>query len=155
MTIELIAVGKPRSGGCITLADDYLKRLHSFGINVRERFVAEVRAGGRYSAGHAREREGRTLLDAVGNTSANVIALDPLGRLMDSPSLSERLTEWGRPRAVFLIGGPSGHSDEVRQRADVLWSLSPLTFPHELARVLLWEQIYRGITMQRGIPYHK
>ena len=155
MTIELIAVGKPRSGGCIMLADDYIKRLQTFGITVRERFVAEVRAGGRYSANHARDREGRALLDAVGSATANLIALDPLGRSMDSPTLSERLTEWGRPRAVFLIGGPGGHAEEVRRRADVMWSLSPLTFPHELARVLLWEQLYRGITLQRGIPYHK
>ena len=85
------------------------------------------------------------------------MALDERGRGMDSPKLAQWLGERrqeGSPLA-FLIGGPDGYAPEVLERAQLRWSLSPLTFPHALVRVLLAEQRYRAATMLSGHPYHR
>ncbi len=154
MKIRLLAVGKPRDAAAITLHDRYAERIRKLGVEYRTEFVPEIRAGGRYSDAHVREREGRLLTDKL-TDRGTTIALDRRGRSLSSESLSERLQGWSTPVASFVIGGPLGLSDEFRDRADVSWSLSELTLPHELARVLLAEQLYRALTLLRGIPYHK
>jgi len=103
------------------------------------------------------EKEGVFLLSAVGETDC-VFALDPAGIQMESRSFAERLHRFeleGPYRIVFLIGGPDGLSDQVRSRADMLLSLSKMTFPHQVARFILLEQIYRSFTISRGLPYHR
>lgn len=87
--------------------------------------------------------------------SARKIALDPAGRLLDSPQFIRMVEDAEREARdlVFLLGGHDGLPAEWRTRADLLWSLTPLTFPHELARVCLAEQIYRAYTTLRGHPY--
>lgn len=85
-----------------------------------------------------------------------VILLDERGKCIDSPALSKLLaaqTETGR-RVVIVIGGAYGVSDEVRSRADFVWSLSDLVFPHQLVRLILTEQIYRAQEIYMGRPYH-
>ena len=154
MRIRLLAVGKPRDAAAITLHDRYAERIRKLGVEYRTEFVPEIRAGGRYSDAHVREREGRLLTDKL-TDRGTTIALDRRGRSLSSESLSERLQGWSTPVASFVIGGPLGLSDEFRDRADVSWSLSELTLPHELARVVLAEQLYRALTLLRGIPYHK
>ncbi len=86
-----------------------------------------------------------------------VVLLDERGRQLTSKSLANRLSTWqsdGRDLS-FIIGGPDGVPDTVRQRADFTWSLSDLTLPHGLARVLLAEQLYRAWSLQAGHPYHR
>jgi len=85
-----------------------------------------------------------------------VILLDERGREVDSPTLSRLLTQplERSQEVVIVIGGAYGVTDQIRQRADMLWSLSPLVFPHQLVRLLLIEQLYRAQTIRNGLPYH-
>ena len=99
--------------------------------------------------------EGEALLQA--SEGCTRIALDERGKIMNSEDFSTALEGWmarGRPLA-FLLGGATGLSENVRQRSDVVWSLSPLTFPHRLALCVLAEKIYRASEIIRGGPYHK
>jgi 23S rRNA (pseudouridine1915-N3)-methyltransferase len=101
-----------------------------------------------------REREGGALLGERPATGS-LIAVDPGGILLSSEELSAALERWARPSAAFVIGGPLGLGRSVLEAASRVWSLSPLTFPHEIARALVAEQLYRAITIRRGVPYHK
>lgn len=83
-----------------------------------------------------------------------VVLLDERGKQLSSPQLAE-LTERGLGyNLTFVIGGAYGVSDEVRDRANFIWSLSPLVFPHQLVRLLLAEQLYRSYAISSGLPYH-
>ena len=88
---------------------------------------------------------------------AYVIALDERGKNWSSTDLAAQLESWmaNDPNVVFMIGGADGLADSCKQRADQLWSLSPLTLPHALVRVVLAEQIYRAWTLVQGHPYHR
>ena len=104
----------------------------------------------------AREREGEHLLNAVPKGN-RIIALDERGQGWSSRELSRRLDAWMREGrdVALLVGGADGLSDACRERAEQVWSLSPLTFPHALVRVLVAEQIYRAWSLLRGMPYHR
>ncbi len=154
MRIVALSVGRPRDPRAIALHDDYAGRIRRLGVAYESRCVGEVRAGGRYSDAHVRDREAAALLDALEADGA-VVALDPAGRLLTSEGLAERLERWATPRVTFVVGGPLGLGRAILGRADVAWSLTPLTLPHELARVLLAEQVYRALTILRRVPYHK
>lgn len=104
----------------------------------------------------AREAEGELILGKL-NASERLVLLDERGRQLDSQGLAGSLGDWqadGRD-VCFVIGGPDGVPDACRQRADFTWSLSKLTLPHGLARVLLAEQLYRAHSLQIGHPYHR
>ncbi len=100
--------------------------------------------------------ESDAILKAVGS-SDKVVALDVKGKPWSTEQLAEHLTGWQFEGCdfCFLIGGPDGLSAECLARADARWSLSPLTLPHPLVRVLLAEQLYRAWTITVGHPYHK
>jgi len=155
--VHELSVGKPRGRALVALHADYLERIERLGVSYRANWVAEVRSGGRFSDDHVREREARLLLGKLDRPErrGTVIALDRSGRMFDSETLARRIERWCMPRAVLLIGGPLGLHRRMLDRADESWSLSPLTFPHELVRVLVAEQVYRALTLLRGIPYHK
>ncbi len=91
------------------------------------------------------------------NRTEQVVLLDERGKELTSRALAARLTDWQTDSRdlCFIIGGPDGVSDAIRQRADVTWSLSRLTLPHGMARVLLAEQLYRAWSLQAGHPYHR
>ena len=104
----------------------------------------------------ARREEGGRLLAALPK-GVQVIALDERGRAWSTAELSRQLAVWlaeGRDLAL-LVGGPEGLDPTCRERADRLWSLSPLTFPHPLVRVILAEQLYRAWSLLTGHPYHR
>lgn len=104
----------------------------------------------------AREAEGDLILGKLG-AAERLVLLDERGRQLASKALAARLADWqsdGRD-VCFVIGGPDGVPDACRQRADFTWSLSSLTLPHGLARVLLVEQLYRAYSLQTGHPYHR
>ncbi|MBX3441777.1 MAG: 23S rRNA (pseudouridine(1915)-N(3))-methyltransferase RlmH [Planctomyces sp.] len=90
-------------------------------------------------------------------TGATLIALDERGVQRSTRELAERLAEWQRTgeQVAFVIGGPDGLHDEVRSAARELWSLSRMTLPHGLARLVLLEQVYRACTLLEGHPYHR
>jgi len=117
-------------------------------------WVSETQSGGRFSDDHVRERDSRALLRAAGSKGLR-IALDRSGRLLSSEELADRFERWASPCASLLIGGPPGIHKDALAQADELWSLSPLTFTHELARVLAVEQLYRAMCILRGLPYHR
>lgn len=102
------------------------------------------------------EREGEKLLKYTGADDF-VILLDIGGKEVSSPGLSSLLEKQmvaGKSRFVFLIGGPFGNGENLRRRADVRLSMGPMTFTHQMARLLLAEQIYRAMKIMRGEPYH-
>ncbi len=102
------------------------------------------------------DEEGARLLSAMPK-DGRLVALDGRGRNWSTEQLAEQLERWsvdGRELA-FAVGGPDGHSKAVLDASEAQWSLSPLTFPHPLVRVLLAEQLYRALTILRGHPYHR
>ncbi len=118
--------------------------------------IPTVRRSKNDKSRQAMDAEGETLLQRLSATE-QVVVLDERGTQLTSKSLASRLTDWqadGRD-LCFIIGGPDGVSESCRQRADSTWSLSQLTLPHGLARVLFAEQLYRAWSLQTGHPYHR
>jgi 23S rRNA (pseudouridine1915-N3)-methyltransferase len=152
MRLVLVAVGKLRAP-LRDVADDYLRRLRRF-ITVEER---ELREAGRAGNDEAqRTTEGERILDAV-SAETPLILLDQRGTMWSSEQLADELERWrteARNRAL-VIGGAAGVAPAVAGRAEKRWSLGPLTLPHEIARVLVIEQLYRASTILRGEPYHR
>ena len=118
--------------------------------------IATARRGKNDKSDRARVAEGEQILAKLGKTEQAVL-LDERGTQLSSLKLSERLADWQRDsrNLSFIIGGPDGVSEACRQRADFVWSLSRLTLPHGLARVLFAEQLYRAWSLQTGHPYHR
>jgi 23S rRNA (pseudouridine1915-N3)-methyltransferase len=104
----------------------------------------------------AREKEAQRILHRL-KPGDFVVVLDERGKAWSSADLARELTRWQNhhPSVALVIGGPEGLTDEVRQRANQVWSLSALTFPHGLVRVIVVEQLYRAWTILQGHPYHK
>lgn len=147
-------MGKPRDPLATRLHDVYAARLEQLGVRYESLQVADVRPGGRFTTEHALEREAAALTERL-DDKGTVVALDERGELLSSRALAEVVESWATPRLTLVVGGPSGLHRRVVERADRCWSLSPLTFPHELVRGLVLEQLYRALTIRRGMPYHK
>ena len=152
MKFRLVAVGKPPAGPLRDAIADYEKRASRYWpLDVIEVRAEPARSR---SAAEVRRLEGERLLDKVAGT---LVALDERGK----PLSSEKFAQWmiGRREqaedTTFLIGGAFGLDDVVRARATMLLSLSPWTLQHEMARLLLAEQLFRAGTIHRGEPYHK
>jgi 23S rRNA (pseudouridine1915-N3)-methyltransferase len=131
LKIFLYYVGKARDAHANAMAEEYIKR------------------SGRFATCEMREVRPGRFDPWEKHPGAYKIALDPAGRSMDSAKLAPLFYR----DLMFLIGGADGLPAEWRDRADLLLSLTPLTMPHELARVVLAEQIYRALTTLRGHPY--
>lgn len=138
--IRILAVGKVRKGWVLEGIATYLKRLP--GLQ-----VVELR-----DAGKAKEAE--AVLAAL-QPGEQLVVMAEEGQTFDSPAFAERLDGSGSERLVFVIGGAEGIDPALKARASWKLSLSPMTFPHELARLLLLEQLYRALSIQQGGPYHK
>jgi 23S rRNA (pseudouridine1915-N3)-methyltransferase len=152
VTVFLLAVGRLRSA-YRDVCDDYLRRLGRY-TRVEE---TEVREASRAPTIEAqREEEASRLRDKLPG-GATVVALTREGSTWTSEELARRVEGWrvaARPLA-FVLGGSHGLSADFLVAANVRWSLGPLTLPHELARVVVAEQLYRAFTMIGGHPYHK
>ena len=137
MKIFLYYIGKPRDQHANAIAEEFLKR------------------SGRYAACQMREIVPQRFDLFSRHAAAQKIFLDPAGRSMDSAAFTKLIEQAERQgqEIVFLIGGHNGLPPAWKPRADLLLSLSPMTFPHELARALLAEQIYRALATLRGHPY--
>ncbi len=152
--LTIAAVGKIKNRAWLAAQDDYVKRLGRYTtLDLVE--VKDV-VGRSIPDEVALVREGEQLLQTVAD-SHRLIALTSMGKLRSSPNLAnwlqKRVVDYGR--IAFLIGGPLGFSDEVLAACHEQISLSPLTFTHELARILLLEQLYRSCTILAGEQYHK
>lgn len=152
MRLTLVAVGRLRPS-YRAACDEYLARLGRH-AEVHE---VEVREAGRAGSPPVQRREeGKGIREAI-PAGAVRVALDLAGTAVSSEQLAVRLGRW-RDEArhvAFVVGGAVGLDDMLLQAADWRWSLGPLTLPHELARVVVAEQLYRGFTILRGEPYHK
>ena len=152
MEIALLAVGKLRPS-LREACDDYLRRLSRY-ARVRE---VEVREAARApTLASQRQQEAARLRERVPG-GATVVALAREGRPLTSEALAGYMERWqlaARPLAL-LLGGSHGLAPELVADADLRWSLGPLTLPHELARLVVLEQLYRAFTILRGEPYHK
>lgn len=146
----VLAVGKLRRGFYRSGCDHYLERLRPHAtVDVIE--LKEARG----DAAKVREVEGSMLLDRA---QGWLIALDERGTRLRSADVAERLEALatrGESRVCFAIGGAEGLSEAVRAQASETWRLSDLTLPHELARLVLLEQLYRAETIRAGHPYHR
>ena len=158
LNIRVICVGKSKEKYWDAACSEYLKRLRAYcSPEVIE--VKEARLPANASAADERnviEAEGRDILNRVGSGDY-VIALDIQGREIDSPEIARRIAEisFDNSRICFIIGGSLGLSDEVKKRADLRLSFGKITLPHQLARVVLLEQIYRAFKINAGEAYHK
>lgn len=156
MKLTIVAVGKLKERFWIDACAEYLKRLQPYAkVAVRE--IADVDPGRAGGVEAAREREGAAILAAL-SPAAHVVLLAIEGKERSSVALSQRLDALalgGTSDFAFVIGGSDGVSDAVRARANETLSFGPITLPHNLARVVLLEQLYRAQKISRGEPYHK
>ncbi len=156
MRVVVLAVGAPKNRELAGAIREYEARIsHYFSYDARE--VSRQRIPTSGDTRSIPETESRSLLGKV-PAGFEVIAIDQRGERWSSEQLSDHLDELalhGRPGVAFLIGGPLGLSEAAREEADRVLSLSSFTLPHELARLVLVEQIYRAGTIRRGEPYHK
>jgi 23S rRNA (pseudouridine1915-N3)-methyltransferase len=152
--VIVIAVGKIRKSHWETAQDDYIKRIKRY-TDFKLVEIKDVVGRGRPDV-VAMQKEGQRLLKAAQSASRK-IALTERGRQMSSTRLAKYLQRQMQlyGRIAFLIGGPLGFSDDVLVECDEQLSLSPLTFPHEMARVILLEQLYRACTIINNEQYHK
>ena len=150
MKFKFVWVGKTRNADWKALQDEYLRRLSHF-VKCE---IVEIKD----SAPHeGPEIEGNRILQLL-NQNSFVCLLDVKGRSLSSFDLAREITNWqnrGLKEIAFIIGGAEGVSAAVSEKANYMLSLSFLTFTHEMARVLLLEQLYRGYTIIKGFPYQK
>lgn len=145
MRLHLITVGEPKLAYARAGWDEYAQRLKHY----HKLQVTRV-------SGSTPQKESQAVLRAAGR--APLVALDPRGRQFGSPELSAFIGAQGLAgvgELAFAVGGPDGHTDELRAAAHTLWSLGALTLPHDLAMVVLAEALYRAGTISRGEPYHR
>lgn len=155
MRIRLLAIGSRTEDWLRDGVRAYVARLpREFRFAIEEIPLAGRPAGA--DPAPALRKEGERLLARL-SPDEFVVALDERGREWSSRELAGELRRWqtDHPQVVLVIGGPEGFAPEVRARANATWSLSRLTLPHGLVRLLVVEQLYRAVTIQRGHPYHK
>ncbi|MEN8190220.1 MAG: 23S rRNA (pseudouridine(1915)-N(3))-methyltransferase RlmH [Thermodesulfobacteriota bacterium] len=155
MKLELLFLGKTKAPYLQEGIDDFAGRLRHYCNLALTILKVKKKKGG--SGEQEKKEEGRLLLDNVDPGTVKVV-LDAGGRSLSSEGLAEQISRWqnqGVKQVSFLIGGPLGLSDEVISRADLLLSLSRMTLTHDMARLILMEQLYRAYTIKAGEKYHK
>lgn len=159
MNITIVCIGKLKERYWTDAIQEYSKRLSKYcSLTINE--LKEEKAPDNPSNAEemaVKEAEGKSILKQIKN-DAYVIALEIQGKELTSEALSDKIQSLGltgKSDVVFVIGGSIGLSDEVLSRADFRLSFSKLTFPHQMMRVILLEQIYRGFKIMKNEPYHK
>ncbi|TCO77930.1 23S rRNA (pseudouridine(1915)-N(3))-methyltransferase RlmH [Marinisporobacter balticus] len=159
MNITIIGVGKIKEKYLVSAINEYKKRLSRYcKLSIIE--VVDEKAPENLSQKQMeqiKDAEGEKILKYV-KEGMYVVALDIQGKMLSSEDFSDKLQSLGvqgNSNISFIIGGSLGLSEEVRIRSDFKLSFSPMTFPHQLMRVILLEQVYRGFRIMKGEPYHK
>jgi 23S rRNA (pseudouridine1915-N3)-methyltransferase len=152
-------VGRLKAGPEKSLAEDYFTRAEGLGRKAGiSRIAVTEFAESQASSAAARMTEEAKLLAGVLPPKAFTIVLDERGKAMASESfadLLQRHLDSGTQDVSFIIGGPDGHAASTREQAGLLMSFGPMTWPHRLVRVMLFEQIYRAVTIMVKHPYHR
>ena len=155
MKLKPLAVGTRMPSWVETGCNEYSKRMPPE-LRIETIEIALGARGKNQPASKAIEKESQALLKAIGPRDF-VVALDVIGRSLSTEQLARKLADWqmdGRD-ICLIIGGPDGLSKECLARADMRWSLSDLTLPHPLVRIVLMEQMYRAWTINAKHPYHR
>jgi 23S rRNA (pseudouridine1915-N3)-methyltransferase len=143
MDITILAVGKIKDRSYLQKIEEYAGRIrHDAKLEIVEIRDADP------------ETEGAKIIEYCERNSAQVFALDEKGKFFTSVEFAREIAAVPR-KIIMLIGGPFGLSEKAKRAANKLISLSPMTFPHELARLLLLEQLYRAVSIIKGRKYHK
>lgn len=160
MTFTILTIGKSKERWWNEASAEYIKRLKRY-ANIELYEFADEKTPENASPSEEeqiRKKEGERVLKFLDHYKGYLIALAIEGKKMDSPGLSaylDRLMTEGQSRIAFLIGGSLGLSEELLKRADALLSFSDMTFPHQMMKVILLEQLYRSRRISCGEPYHK
>ena len=150
--IKIIAIGRIKEKEMQGMIAEFQKRLKP--IHPIE--MIELNNSNKDDMQSIVDDESNRILEKISEKDV-VVLLDLEGKDLSSPAMSEKLVDWidsGRT-VIFIIGGSHGVSDMVRSRANFMWRISNLTFPHQLVRVMLFEQIYRMFMISKNHPYHK
>ena len=155
MKIILLAVGTKMPSWVTEAFTDYQKRFPPEMKLVLEE-IPPVKRNGKNSDNKAKDQEAKLILEALPK-KAYIVALDERGKQYTSLEMGDKVGKWQNlgMDVVLIVGGPNGLTDEVRNKANELWSLSKLTLPHPLVRVFLAETIYRGYSIFANLPYHR
>lgn len=155
MKIALLQTGKTVDRNISESADDYASRIKKY-IGFEVITAPDLKNTKNMPPGEQKIKEGKKIIQTVGPDDY-VVLLDEKGRefrTVEFASALEKIFMLPKKRIIFIIGGPWGFSDEVYSRADMKMSLSKMTFPHQLVRLLFLEQLYRAMTVIKGEPYH-
>lgn len=155
MNIRLIAIGKTDNKDLQSLINEYTKRL-SFYVKFDLEIIPDIKNVKNLSEAQQKEKEGELILAKIGPTD-QLILLDENGKTFSSVGFSDYLQKKmnaGIKTLVFVIGGPYGFSETVYQKAQGKVSLSEMTFSHQMVRLFVIEQMYRGFTILKNEPYH-
>ncbi|MCY8151203.1 MULTISPECIES: 23S rRNA (pseudouridine(1915)-N(3))-methyltransferase RlmH [Bacillus] len=159
MNISIVAIGKLKEKYLKQGIDEYIKRLSAYAkVDIIE--LPDEKAPENLSDQDmkiVKDKEGERILSKI-SPDAHVIALAIEGKMKSSEELADnmdRLATYGKSKVTFVIGGSLGLSDAVLKRANEKLSFSRMTFPHQLMRLILLEQVYRAFRINRGEPYHK
>lgn len=159
MRLKIGCIGRMKSGAEKDLFDRYVDRARKSGRPIGVNDVALVEfPESRASRSLDRKREEADALLGQLDSKSKLIVLDEHGKSLSSEVFSSKLFSWvddGVGEIVFAIGGADGHGDDILQRADLKLAMGAMTWPHQLVRILLAEQIYRAITIRSGHPYHR
>ena len=155
MKISLIAVGKRMPKWVEIATEDYIKRLPPE-LNFATKEINLIKRSKDANIPAIIRQEGERILAAVPKNHL-IVALDVQGKPWDTPQVAHQLKQWMQEGkgVSLLVGGPDGLSAECLKSAKISWSLSPLTLPHPLVRVVVAEQIYRAWSLLQGHPYHR
>lgn len=155
MKIVLLVIGKTDDDYLVTGIKKYVGRLgHYASFEMKE--IPDIRNRKTLSEEQQKKAESFLLLSQL-QPGDQVVLLDEHGRSYTSVAFAEQLEKWmasGAKRIVFVIGGPYGFAEEVYAKADAQISLSPMTFSHQMVRLVFAEQLYRAFTILKGEPYH-
>lgn len=159
LNIHIICIGKLKEKYLCEAVSEYQKRLTTLcKLNIIQLPAVSLSDNPKESEIEAAiEAEGKRIVEKI-PSSAFVFSLCIEGKELSSPQLSQKISELknrGNSTLVFIIGGSYGLSRSVKERSDFRLSMSPMTFPHQLARVMLLEQIYRALQIEAGTKYHK
>lgn len=156
MKLRFIVVGRDRNDPLVQVSNDYLQRLQHYLPTELVEVKEESRSKNAPDA-RVKLKEAERIRQAL-EPSDTVIVLDEHGKHHTSVKLAKKFDGWmqdGLSRVSFVIGGPSGLDPDLIKHAQERWALSTFTLPHRLARVVLFEQVYRAFTIVRGEPYHR
>jgi 23S rRNA (pseudouridine1915-N3)-methyltransferase len=159
MRLVVAAIGRLKDGPERELAERYRKRAEQTGrhIGFRDMDVVEIRESRAQEVGKRMIEESIALANIIPDKAITLI-LDARGESLDSATLASRLGRWrddGRPAAVFIIGGDDGLAPSLRDKASMRLAFGAATWPHQLVRIMLLEQIYRAVSILSGHPYHR